>query len=263
MAEKTGPYIGVTGFMSRFEVTTALAVVPQRGTRRLMVGVLMSSKTLAGQPNKWPGRYPKRENVAGIFVDDPRALNLVHYSTDHPETLLSQLVEITELAGPYLDGFQLNIVWPPISDLEDYWEIHPDKFLVLQIGSKAMAQVESMERFEELVGAYLPMIDAILIDASGGKGAFLDAAKLAEYLRAIPKDWILGLGVAGGLGPDTLHFIEPLVPEFPELSIDAEGRLRTPMPEDALDLDRMLHYIAGANLRFGVECDFERILPFF
>ena len=41
MAKKIGPYVGVTGFMSRNEVTTALSFVPKESTRRLMVGVLM------------------------------------------------------------------------------------------------------------------------------------------------------------------------------------------------------------------------------
>ena len=246
MAKKVGPYIGVTGFMSRDEVSGALAMVPQRSARRLMVGVLMSSKTLAGQQNKWPGRYPKKEAVADIFVDDPRVLNLIHYNTDHSETLLTQLVEITELAGPHLDGFQLNIAWPPISQLEDYQETYPDKFLILQIGGKAMAQAESMERFAQLVGAYLPMIGAILIDSSGGKGEPLDAVKGAEYLWAVREYPTLGVGIAGGLGPETLYLLGALVKEFPDLSIDAESRLRTPKPEDALCLGAMRTYLDGA-----------------
>lgn len=246
MAKKTGPYVGVTGFMLLAEVNEALAMVPHGLTRRLMIGVLMSSKTLAGQQNKWPGRYPKKEAVADIFVDDPRALNLVHYNTDHSETLFTQLVEITELTGPYLDGFQLNIAWPPISQIKDYWEAYPDKFFLLQIGSKAMTQVESMERFAELVGAYLPMIDAILIDPSGGKGEPLDAAKGAEYLRAVREYPTLGIGIAGGLGPETLHLLDTLVREFPELSIDAESRLRTPKPEDKLCIDAMRTYLEDA-----------------
>ena len=187
MAKKVGPYVGVTGFMSRTEVSEALAMVPQGSTRRLMVGVLASSKTLAGQHNKWPGRYPKREAIASILTNDARALNLVHYSTDRPETL-----------------------------------------------------------FTQLVGAHLPMIDAILVDSSGGKGKPFDAVKGAEYLRAARKHPTLGIGIAGGLGPETLHLLDPLVKEFPELSIDAEGRLRTRMPEDALRLDAMRTYLEDA-----------------
>jgi len=211
-----------------------------------MVGVLMSSKTLAGQPNKWPGRYPKKEDIADIFVDDPRALNLIHYSTDSPETLATQLVEITKLAGPYLDGFQLNITWPPILEITNYRIIYPDKFLVLQIGRKAMdIVVKSAEQLAGTIGWYHG-IDAVLIDSSGGRGEPLDAAKAAEYLRAIRRIYpTLGVGIAGGLGPDTLHSLDPLVREFTDLSIDAEGRLRTAR-EDALRLGAMQIYLEDA-----------------
>lgn len=248
MGKKSGPYVGVTGFMSRIEVNQALAMVPQESTRRLMVGVLVSSKTLAGQQNKWPGRYPKRAAIASIFVNDPRALNLVHYNTEYTETLFSQLIAITTIAGHSLHGFQLNIAWPPISQLEDYWKVFPEKFLVLQIGSKAIAQVESIERFTELVGAYLPMINAILIDSSGGKGKPLDPIKGAEHLSAVAHYPTLGLGIAGGLGPTTLHLLDPLIQEFPDISIDAEGKLRTPQSKDALRVEAMQAYLEKAFL---------------
>lgn len=250
VAKKSGPYVGVTGFMSRAEISEALSIVPQRSTHRLMVGILMSSKTLAGQQNKWPSRYPKKESVADIFVDDPRALNLIHYNTDHRETLFTQLAQITELAGPYLDGFQLNIAWPQISQLEDYRATHPEKFILLQIGSRAMAEVESTDDFAEFVGAYLHVIDAVLIDSSGGKGEPLNAEKAADYLWSI-QYYPIGLGVAGGLGPRTLHLIDPLVRDFrSRLSIDAEGKLRT-KTDDVLCLDAMKSYLAGSFLILG------------
>lgn len=246
MGKKIGPYVGVTGFMSCAEVTEALAIVPRESARRLMVGVLMSSKTLLGQTNKWSGRYPKKEAIANILVDDPRVLNLIHYNTDDPETLCVQLAEITELSGPNLDGFQLNIAWPPISQIKNWREMYPDQFILLQIGDGAMAQAASMEQFAKLVDAYVPVIDAILIDPSGGKGELLDVSKGAEYLRSVRVHSTLGLGIAGGLGPETLAILNPLIQEFPELSVDAEGRLRTQKPEDALCIDAMRTYLTKA-----------------
>ncbi|OGN03343.1 MAG: hypothetical protein A2651_02570 [Candidatus Yanofskybacteria bacterium RIFCSPHIGHO2_01_FULL_42_12] len=247
--KKTGPYIGVTGFMSKVEIDEALSVIPQGATHRLMAGYLMSSKTLASQQNKWPGRYPKKETIQDLLVDDERVLNLVHYSTDNPETLCSQLVEITKLAGRHLNGFQLNMAWPKISELEDYRHLYPDKFVVLQVGKKAMAQV-GLSDFELSVGAYAHVIDAILIDASGGTGEPLNATMAADYLWEIVNLGI-SLGVAGGLGPRTLNLIEPLIRQFHrDLSIDAEGRLRTPQPEDKLCLDSMKAYVSGSFLMF-------------
>jgi hypothetical protein len=41
----------------------------------------------------------------------------------------------------------------------------------------------------------------------------------------------------------------PLAADFPDLSIDAEGRLRD--ENDDLDLDRVLAYLGLANATFG------------
>jgi len=251
MAKKTGPYIGVTGFTSRDQVLQALTAVSRETAYRLMVGVLMSSKTLAGQMDKRPGRYPKKEAVANIFVDDPRALNLIHYDTDNPYMLFSGVRQIVELAGPPLDGFQFNVTWPAPWQIKAIHEAYPDMYLVLQIGSHAMKasiRGESMERFKAAVGWYAPFIDAVLIDPSGGLGKLFERAGVIEHLRAARSFPGLGVGIAGGLGPQTAHVVEPLVQEFPELSIDAEGLLRTPEPEDALDMRAVEGYIVLAHL---------------
>jgi len=59
----------------------------------------------------------------------------------------------------------------------------------------------------------------------------------------------MGLGVAGGLSPTTLDLVRPLTNEFPDLSIDAEGRLRT--PEDHLDLAVSSEYLRKAFEMFN------------
>jgi hypothetical protein len=213
----------------------------------------MSSKTLTGQTNKWPGRYPKKEAIADIFVDDPRVLNLIHYNTDNPNMLASEVRQIVELAGPHLDGFQFNVTWPDPSQIEQIREMFPDPYLLLQIGGRAMEEVFDfgkypMERFKAVVGWYLPHIDAILIDSSGGKGELLSTAKGAEWLQAAKEIGGIEIGIAGGLGPVTTHHVEPLVEKFPGLNIDAEGQLRTPKPEDALDMRAVEKYIVLAHL---------------
>ena len=256
MPKNVGPYIGVTGFMSRAEVNEAVAMIPPESKRRLMVGVLVSSITFAGETNRrYPRRYPRKENIAGIFSNNPRTLNLVHFHGEGnlPDLFLSQLHEVRELAGPNFNGFQFNNAWPSVSAIEDYWEIYPDDFLVLQIGARAMAEAgDSMERFADRVGGYLPMIDAILIDPSGGRGEAFNSAKCMDYLRAINSAHpTLGIVVASGLGPDTLGVLSGLASMFPDLSIDAESRLRTPAPEDALDMNLMGRYLWNAHVFFS------------
>lgn len=247
MIKKAGPYIGVTGFISRDEVNEALKEV-FLSEYRLMVGVLMSSKTLRGEQNKWPHRYPKKDEVGGIFIDSERVLNLIHYSTDQPEGLPEQLKEITTLAGPYLDGFQLNISWPSVDSLKEYFEAYPEKTLILQIGSRALSKIESLEKFKELLTAYRPIISGVLIDESDGTGRLFDSDRASHYLQTASEVQGLGLGVAGGLQTQTLHQLYPLIEKFSGLSIDAEGGLRTPSPEDALSVSCMQDYLREAFL---------------
>ena len=257
MPKKVGPYVGVTGFMSRAEVSEALAMIPEGSTHRLMVGVLVSSKTFAGLPNKWPGRYPKKDVIADIFIDDPRALNLIHYNTDNRDQLNHELVDITRFVGAErFDGFQINMRWPCATELRNYQRIFPDKLIVMQVGGGAL---EDVRRIGHLGGLFYLcydhraccswIVDSILIDPSGGKGLPLNAEEGAEHLRDVRNHYHMkevGIGIAGGLGPETLHLVEPLLREFPDLSIDAEGRLRTPKPEDALDLNAMRVYLTKA-----------------
>jgi len=244
---RMAPYIGVTGFMNRQQVEDALALVPPHSRHQLMVGVLISNKTFVGKKNKWPGRYPTMETVNDIFVQDPRILNLVHYTTDDQETLAEQLDAVTEALEYELDGFQLNLAWPDHEQLHDYRRWHPDKKLVLQVGARAMAQAGSIEQVARRIEQYGTLTDGILIDPSSGKGLTFDPKISAEYLRRIQEHSGVSLGIAGGLSAHTMQLLDPLIPEFPQLSIDAESRLRTPFPEDALDLPHMRAYL---NLSF-------------
>ena len=51
----------------------------------------------------------------------------------------------------------------------------------------------------------------------------------------------MGIGVAGGLGPDTTASLEPLLERWPVLSWDAQARLRD--QHDQLDLDACRKYL--------------------
>ena len=240
------PYIGITGFMHRGEVDAVLGVFPEDSPRKLMVGVLASEKTLSGQTNKRPGRYPDRLAVQHIFSDSPLALNLVHYNTKNPETLTTQMRAFAELfGGPYFHGFQLNVAWPSPSKLANY-RATCKGVIVLQIGAHAVEMVDnSPEKLAERVAEYRGLVEYVLLDPSGGKGQPFDTEQARLYLRALAeKDLGIGLGVAGGLSAETLYLVEPLVEEFPDLSIDAEGRLRD--ENDNLDLEAAKRYASAA-----------------
>ncbi len=248
---KKPPYIGVTGFMTPQEVRAALRCFDPASERKLMVGVLASSKTLRGETNKYPNRYPKTVDIEYIFQEHPAALNLIHYSTDEPDGLSEDLLFLPAYCGPHLDGFQVNMCWPEVRGLQRVRRLfklrHGRKYLiVLQIGRKAMEEVASRPKaLADKVADYVKndAIDDILIDASGGKGLPLDITKAREYLDELAsRDLGIGLGVAGGLSAETFRPFAELLDEFPDLSGDAEGKLRDPISDD-LDIIKMVAYI--------------------
>lgn len=244
----TQPYIGVTGFMTSNEVLYALSCVPESSHRKLMVGVLGSQKTIfMGSQNRWPNRYPDPGDIGSIFQRHPSALNLVHYNTKNPETLLRQMLMVTQLGGPNFQGFQLNVAWPLPQALEAYRGAYPEMHIVLQVGGGAFKEIsDSPENLAERVAdEYVGLIDYLLLDPSGGFGKPFDPTRAREYLEALEaRNLDIGLGVAGGLSSTTLDLVELLADDFPDLSIDAESRLRD--EDDTLDLDLTGDYIRTA-----------------
>ncbi len=257
-------YIGITGFMSRSELTAVLDALPDNfgmidgeQIRRLMVGMLVSGKTIQGIPNKWPNRYPAPEALSSIFVRDPRVLNLVHYNTkaETPGIIIDELSRIKDACGKYFQGFQLNMVWPKASLIHDWLfnhSSHSNAVIVLQCGSRAMANLKhSPEELAEKLKEYEGVIDYVLLDPSGGIGIPFDAAFALRCLEAIDQANITGIniGVAGGLSPETIpDLLPPILQQFPTVSIDAEGRLRT--AEDHLNVEVASEYIRVAENLF-------------
>jgi len=182
-------------------------------------------------------------------------LRLVHYNADDKTTLLQQIERVVKVCSGKLDGFQLNMTWPSPKVLDEFFLLHeyPNGFkIVLQVGQKALDMVEnSPKKLADKALDYRGLIDYILIDPSGGLGKPFDTEKARDYLRALRDLGFCGLGVAGGLSPTTLNLVEPLVEEFPYLSIDAEGRLRTPQPKDALNLEVAKDYVDKAFAIFA------------
>ncbi|MCX6714957.1 MAG: hypothetical protein NTX72_04020 [Candidatus Uhrbacteria bacterium] len=242
---QTIPYIGVTGFMNQEEVRAALAALS--GTKHeLMVGVLASAKTLRGETNSWPNRFPNVQEIAGIFSEDPRTLNLIHFATDDRNTIDVQLADMIELGGANLDGFQLNMVWPDPQLLRTAFFGHRLR-VVLQVGTNAYKQVNNdPQKLAERLDAYKEIVTDILFDLSGGLGRELDADAGLPVLRAVHRRHpSLGLGIAGGLCAETLQLIKPIRREFPNVNFDAEGRIRD--DKDArLNMNKTTAYLKAA-----------------
>ena len=226
-------YIGVSGFMRSDEVRGALAVFPDCG-RSLMVGVLVSAKTLSGQRNKYPNRYPLVEDIANIFTDDPRCLNLIHYASDERPTNAA-LEHLLRIGGPHCHGFQFNGEWPHRAGLVG---------LLLRAGPglRVVLQVRDFDIPNKPY--YGGLVTDVLIDASGGRGLPLNVTAARDGVRRFLNWDGLGCGVAGGLCAETVGALAPLMAECPGLSIDAEGRLRT--EEDDLDMAKVRAYLRAS-----------------
>ena len=253
-------YIGVTGFTNPYEVKGVGAIVPARcaGKPRWMAGVLMNSRTLHGLP--YTHRYPDRLVTRELFSSHGNALNFIHYHSVSQDDLL---LELLAMVGMYwkprhdearepngtLDGFQLNLVWPDPGVLRTLQELTGtirNLRIILQVDGIAFDQVaNSPSRLATRLGDYRNCVDLVFLDLSCGAGKPMDVGLTRECLRACrDAEPRLGLGIAGGLSADNLAQIRPIIEEFPDVSIDAEGRLRR--EDDTLDIEKTKAYLAAA-----------------
>lgn len=251
MKEQAHNYVGVSGFMSRAEVDAALDAFPPIG-RQLMVGVLASAKTIAGQTNKYPRRYPRAEDIAGIFSPSTRCLNLVHYATDEgqdPVRLVDGLTAAMLAGGPLCHGVQVNASWPSPVALYTFGARFPTARVVLQLGPGSMACMDGDPAgiIARLASEYRGAMTDVLVDMSAGTGALVDPDAVRQLIKKLRERWPWTVGVAGGLCAETLPAIGAALGNFEGVSIDAESRLR----DDAdgggnLDLAKVSDYLSAA-----------------
>ena len=242
------PYIGVTGITSHAQANALMSVVKKEHNVLIMLGMLVSNKTLHGEPNKWPKRYPNIEKLSTIFPDHSKALNLIHFNSKMQGCLLDDMLLAQEMAGPHCHGFQLNIAWPDKKMIELY-KMHRAfvrKRVVLQCGGGAMGEMDwKPEKIAQRVREYQGLVDYVLIDPSGGLGKDFDGEFayecFSELSVAVPD---VGLVIAGGLHKgNVVSKLPPLLIDH-VLSWDAEGKLRT--SEDDLDIKASQDYVTAS-----------------
>lgn len=265
--------IGVTGFMSVGELKAVqdfflslfieheLAHKKENAEPRLMAGILVSSKSINGIPNRYPGRYPKPESLRDLFsaAMENNTLNLAHYNTDTPENLVEECEQVMEVAGDALHGFQLNIRWPDPALITELRHRHPKLHLLLQVGDSALAEFAKgqegrfdhydTESFMSRVATYGGCFNEILLDPSGGKGQPLQADRLKPLVQSLMTIDGLGIGVAGGLSGETMGLTADIACTCPYLSIDAEGLLRDRVT-DSLSIAMVESYLRAAFTAF-------------
>ena len=227
------PYIGITDFTNFEQVQDMLKIFvahqPQGSKRKLHVGVMISYKTLYGFSSKWQNAFPPKEIIASIFSSD-KTYNCLHYADygNNPD-LWKSLAEAISFGGIGIHALQLDMIWPDPGQVAN--GVHTSRKqieVILQIGKNALEKIgNNPEAVVEKLGDYKGVIHRVLLDKSMGKGIGMDADGLIPFAQVIKKNFpVLGIGAAGGLGPKTIQLVKPLVKAFPDLSIDAQGRLR-------------------------------------
>ncbi len=235
------PYVGVTGIYTGEVVRKLLKQKPSYIESLLKIGVLVSSNSSV----RFPLRYPKEEAIKNIFQESKDVLNIIHLHMNNQSGLLYRLEELTQIAGENLHGFQLNMVWPNPRVIKSYLVKHPEKKIILQVNSKLLNLVnfDPVLLAEKLKNRYEEIINYVLFDQSMGNGKQLDSKVTISYLKEIAKELpCVGLVVAGGLYANNLHLIYEISNLFPDISIDAEGKLRDP-EYDHLDVFKAEMYV--------------------
>jgi len=96
---------------------------------------------------------------------------------------------------------------------------------------------------------YAWLITDVLIDRSAGRGQPADQSfvlPIVEILQTFAPH--LGVGVAGGLGPDTLDLAAKVIERYPRTSLCAERRLRDEQDGGGeLVLDKVRRYVSQAR----------------
>ena len=247
------PYVSVTGITALSEILPLIRCNSgAKNSHRLIAGILMSSRTLAGLENEHrPRRYADRNMFERLCIfRDPRIEFVVHYSCKEPRHHLIQDIDTMMTAvGPNIAGFQLNMTWPDLSLLDTLHDMfgRENKRWILQIGQKALEEIGyNAEVLVERVGEwYLPLVTDVLLDLSAGEGVPLDADKLRPFLEAFRREPNIGTGVAGKLGPKTLHLLGDLCVEFPRLSLDSESEIRD-RRMDIFDIDAAQSWVCNS-----------------
>lgn len=264
------PYIGVTGAVVKDDVISACRLFNarpggQRSGRRLMLGVLVSAKTLDGRtvPSR---RYPTIKVAEELLAEAAShgAWPVVHFNSNQAVFLDEQLNAVLS-ACPSARGIQLNIVRPDVAALERFRESYPDIEIIVQ-ANKSSLRTNDPVAVRGFAATYRHVADHCLIDMSGGTGRVI----LPEWTAAAIGDadwWIhcgITPGIAGGLGPDALPVLTDVLGRFGRdmvdmLSVDAETGLRVsvddPLPgekhQDRMDAARVGAYYTACDAAFA------------
>lgn len=230
------PYIGITDFETPEQVNQMIVVFdeaqekyPSSILRKLMIGVMISYKTLNNIESRWSDIWVKKELIKFLFVKHTSVYNALHYADYEGDTNLKHLLRATEYGGENIQSLQLDMIWPSVEMLAEFKKERPAIELILQVGKPAFKKINDdpawlVRKLKEYEG----IIEFVLLDKSMGQGKAMNADELLIYFKAIVSSGLnMGLAGAGGLGPKTVRIAQPLFDYHKSMSVDAQTGLKT------------------------------------
>jgi len=244
---KSKQYISVSGIETIDQINSLEQVEP-RGAVTLLVGVQASEKSQYRKigNSRGPNWHPVGDDIWKLFGNDEDhrvARRVIHYSyadTQDPNDVARLTGEcIDRIPGDCrVDGWQFNnLAWHE----KDYTKVLGltkarlgADFIIAQLSGSILAHSDPVELAKRLAESG---VSHTLLDSSGGSGKSFDETLYERFLEALARHAPdIGLGVAGGLGPG--EHLEPyrrLLAQYPDLSCDAEGKLRDYPKDPATD----------------------------
>lgn len=259
---KPSPYIGISGIAHAEEYKAIMDYARQLDIastgRFVMVGAQATTRTqIHNQPEPGYGQdwYPIGDALAKVAVLDTSGLTkpFIHVLFENELDEFERGMEIIMArTKPFIRGIQLNGAhWMDLDyapALTRFKQQYPETAIILQARSFIMEQASPNEVTAKL--RTLP-VDYVLFDASHGQGKAMNAHSLQQYIDAVYQGQLtLGVAAAGGLEASNIDtLLGPLLNMYPDLSFDAEGRLRNSRNSSTsrLSLDLVEKYLKSSK----------------
>lgn len=269
MTERMTPYVGVSGVVNPAQHRELYRIVePYLHTtgRDLGIGIKATHKPQYDDTENKYGRlwYPVGDEITGVADEtlQQHTLNIAQtylepefIATDplYPRKFFTKLTDRTE---GYLDALQIDMLQYQ-DDPRGYQPVFREMAItglmtIVQCHKAAMEKgpMQAVIDLKRLTDG--GRVNYVLFDASHGTGKEMDTTHLASFLAHAYNDpdfadFGTNFGIAGGLSDTSVAtLLAKILPEFPEVSWDAEGKLHSAKSEGgdgSLDMERTRGYL--------------------
>jgi hypothetical protein len=220
-----------------------------------MIGIQATGKTqILDVPNKrgqmW---HPVGDSIARAASNEDSGFTkpFVHVFFDGKDELEQGVANVMRRTRRYVQGLQFNgLAWLDIDYrpfMHIFNEVYPSQSTILQAGSNTLNSHSPSELAD---GIETMPVDYLLLDPSGGEGKQMDSTRIRNYVDEIYQSQIpVGVALSGGLDAKNVEeLIGPLMEDYPDLSCDAEGRLRKgPEGSTVIDIEAVDAYLVACK----------------